>query len=252
MLKNKPLFDQLVRQGWEAGFSGWDFSFVDGRMVEQPPPWDYHRIVWERSRTVASLLDIGTGGGEFLSTLQPFPPETYATEAYPPNVLVAKACLEPLGVRVIAVTEDAPIPLASASLDLTINRHASYSPAELFRLLKPGGRFITQQVGGSNCLRLNEFLQEKVEFVYSYWTLDYAIRELQEAGFTILEQHEAYPEMSFHDIGAVVYYLKVISWQVAGFTPETHLERLVKIHNIIQETGSFIVHEHRFLVDCVK
>jgi hypothetical protein len=45
MIQDEALFNHLVRQTWEAGFSGWDFPFVEGRMLEQPLDWDYHQIV---------------------------------------------------------------------------------------------------------------------------------------------------------------------------------------------------------------
>ena len=34
--------------------------------------------------------------------------------------------------------------------DIVINRHESYNEKELFRILKPNGLFITQQVGAYN------------------------------------------------------------------------------------------------------
>jgi SAM-dependent methyltransferase len=193
-----------------------------------------------------------TGGGEFLSSLQPLPPVTIATEGYLPNVPVAKARLGPLGVEVIDTWAPVPLPFEAGSFDLVINRHGGYRARELYRVLKPGKSFITQQVGGKNCIRLNEMLQDVVDFEYSYWTLDYALRELVESGFHIIDQREDYPSLEFVDIGAVVYYLKVISWQVSGFTIEKYYDKLARIHNLIQETGRFVVTEHRFYIEAQK
>jgi SAM-dependent methyltransferase len=252
MIINKDEFDRMVEEAWQHEFSGWDFSYVSGRMLESPLAWDYHQIVLEQFRDVNSLLDMDTGGGEFLSSLQPLPPVTIATEGYPPNVPVAKARLGPLGVEVIDTWAPVPLPFDDNSFDLVINRHGGYRAAELYRVLKPGKRFVTQQVGGSNCIHLNEMLQDRVEFQYSYWTLEYAVRELEESGFRIIDQREDYPSLEFVDIGAVVYYLKVISWQVSGFTIEKYYDKLARIHNLIQETGSFVVSEHRFFIEAQK
>ena len=49
----------------------------------------------------SSLLDIGTGGGEFLSSLQALPQIVYATEVYKPNMPIARKRLSSLGVEVI-------------------------------------------------------------------------------------------------------------------------------------------------------
>jgi SAM-dependent methyltransferase len=248
-IQNKPLFELLIREAWEHDFSGWDWSYLNERMVESPLTWDYRKMVFDQSRNVHSMLDIGTGGGEFLATLQPFPPQVFATESYPPNLEVARKFLEPLGVKVIGVREEDPLPFEDDSLELVINRHAGYSAVELHRVLKPGCHFITQQVGGRNDIRFNEIFQDKVEFIYSYWTLDYAVNELVQSGFAILQSLEEFPETTYLDIGAVVFHLKIISWQVEGFSIEKYYDKLATIHNMIQETGKFVVNSHRFLIE---
>jgi hypothetical protein len=133
-----------------------------------------------------------------------------------------------------------------------INRHAGYSPTELFRILKPGGRFLTQQVGGKNQFRLNEIFQDEPHFIYGFWTLDYALQELQQAGFEILLQREETPETRFFDIGAVVYFLKIIDWQVPGFSPHRDWEKLQQVHQRIQEVGFLQTWQHNFIISAVK
>lgn len=252
MIQNKALFEHLIHEALDQDFSGWDWSYLDGRMVESPLGWDYRQIVFERLRAVQSLLDIGTGGGEFLAALQPFPPQTFATESYPPNIVVAQRTLEPLGVKVIGVREEDPLPFDDNSLELVINRHAGCAAAEIYRVLKPGGSFITQQVGGENHIQINELLQEKPDFIYAYWTLDYALQELLQGGFQVIDQREEKPETAFLDIGALVFYLKVISWQVADFSVEKYADKLAVIHDQIQQQGKFVVKSHRFLIEARK
>lgn len=61
-----PEFDQLLAEAEGAPFSGWDFSWLEGRRVEKGEDyWDYE----ERAR---KLVDLGIGGGERLSRLGPF------------------------------------------------------------------------------------------------------------------------------------------------------------------------------------
>lgn len=252
MILNKPLFDKLVAEAWNQDFSGWDFGYLSHRMIESGLSWDYRQIVLGKMKSANSLLDIDTGGGEFLSSLGQLPALTCATEGYAPNLPVAKACLEKLGVQVFDTIDTVHLPFHDNFFDLVINRHGGYLPSELHRVLKPGKSFITQQVGGRNCIELNEILQDEVDFQYSYWTLEYAIRELEESHLYILDQKEEYPQVEFRDIGAVVFYLKVISWQVSDFTVEKYYRRLIDIHNIIQETGKFIISEHRFYIEAQK
>jgi len=245
-------FDQLVSEAWEHEFSGWDFAYLEGRMKEYQPSWNYREIVRAKLGQVSSLLDIGTGGGEFLSTLQPFPESTYAIEAYPPNVWLAGRRLKPLGAQVIWVNPPEPLPFASNSIELAIDRHAGVDAIEVYRILIPGGRYITQQVGGKNNLRLNELLQDKVEFIYSYEGLDYCLKSLTHNGFQITRQVEEFPLTEFYDIGAVVYFLKAISWQIEGFNPHDYKDRLLAIHRLIQKDGKLVTHCHRYFVEAVK
>lgn len=67
-----------------------------------------------------------------------------------------------------------------------------------------------------------------------------------------MDRREEYPPVEFIDIGAVVYYLKAIPWQVGDFTPEKYYARLGKIHNIIQERGKFVSATHRFFIEARK
>ena len=41
---------------------------------------------------------------------------------------------------------------------MVINRHGDFNPDEIYRVLKPGGLFITQQVGAENDRELVELL----------------------------------------------------------------------------------------------
>ena len=58
-----------------ASFSGWDFSHLDGRWQEGGIPWDYGEIVREFLQDSMELLDMGTGGGEFLLYIRQFRPQ---------------------------------------------------------------------------------------------------------------------------------------------------------------------------------
>lgn len=251
-IKNKELFDQLISEALEQEFSGWNFSYITERMKECPLSWEYPQFVRDHIKPDIRLLDMDTGGGEILSALQPLPLHTYATEGYPPNVPVARNRLEPLGVKVIQTWGDDYLPFESDLFDLVINRHGAFIPTELYRVLKSGGIFITQQVGGQNNFELNKLLQEKPEFKFSYWTLDWATTQLANAGFQIYDKREEFPETVIKDIGALVFHLKVISWQIEDFSVEKFYDKLAQIHNAIQEKGDLRIKSHRILIAAKK
>lgn len=248
-MKRDPLFSALLESA-KTNFSGRDFSFISetGRMNSEPLSWSYGSTAFRLMQRAKSMLDMGTGGGEFLSMLQPFPSTIYATEGYAPNVPIARKKLEPLGVIVVEVTDDTALPFQDGQFDLIVNQHESYSASEVKRSLSINGTFLTQQVGGLDCAELNEQFGTPLNSEFSSWSLETACSELRKNGFTILEAKEEFPLQRFYDVGAVVYYLQAIPWQIPDFTVESYNEELYRIHEIILQKGYFDVKQHRFII----
>lgn len=247
---SKTLFDFFLSEASKP-FSGWDFSYLENRMVSAPLEWSYPSIILQILRgenPPKSLLDMGTGGGEFFSKLRPFPPYTCVTEGYEPNLPLARARLEPLGVQVFSVEDDLQLPFANHQFEMIINRHESYAPAEVYRILEPGGLFITQQVGDQNDKELVELLGAPTQEDDAPWNLDFAVNQLTEAGFELLEARECFPATRIFDAGALVYYFKAIPWEISDFSVEKYLDALVRVHETILEQGYIEVRSHRFLI----
>lgn len=248
MKMDKLFFDYL--EDVNKRFEGWNFSYISetGRMGSELLSWSYGSMVKPLVQNAHSMLDMGTGGGEFLSMLRPFPEKVCATEAYEPNIPIARKKLEPLGVQVVTIEEDEELPFDDDQFDLIINKHEAYSPKELRRIITDNGIFLTQQVGGMNDAEINEALGVPINDEYSNWTLDAAVKELTDHSFKITFSKEEYPVERFYDIGALVYYLKAIPWQVPDFSIEDYKEKLFRIHQQIQSIGYFDVKQHRFII----
>ncbi|TDC06396.1 class I SAM-dependent methyltransferase, partial [Streptomyces sp. 8K308] len=139
-----------------APVEGWDFGWSSGRVRGSEPSWSYQELARARVATAGRLLDVDTGGGELLASLQPLPRHTWATEGWPPNIAVARARLEPLGVTVLPAPDRETLPLPDTSIDVMLNRHGRLAAREVRRVLRPGGTLLTQQVGSEDCAELNE------------------------------------------------------------------------------------------------
>ena len=123
---------------------------IEGRLIEEKLPWDYRARLKEFLKPYTRLLDMGTGGGEFLLSLKhPFH-LTSVTEGFEPNYELCVKKLSPLGITVKKSVDGEPLPFGDESFDLVINRHEFYDISEVRRVLKKGGHFITQQAGGEN------------------------------------------------------------------------------------------------------
>jgi SAM-dependent methyltransferase len=250
MKSKDDLFERLIHEA-DVLCTGWhDFAYISktSRMASAPLPWSYASIVKMHMTDVDTMLDMGTGDGGFLSKLVPLPEKTYATEAYKPMIPVAKKTLQKIGVTIVEIQDDNALPFADYYFDLVINRHESYGAAELARILKRGSCFITQQVGGNNDAELNRLLGVDVDHQYEHWALEYAVEELEKAGFVIEQGEETRYPTYVYDVGAVVCYLKAISWQVQDFTIDKYKDRLYAVHRQICENGRMEITSERFLV----
>lgn len=245
-------FEKIVQEALQLDFAGWDFSSIRDRWYEHDEPWDYRDYVLAQLPHSQAMLDMGTGGGEFLSSLGKLPAHTCASENYAPNVPIAKARLEPLGVTIKAFEEDSVLPFVDGEFDLIINRHESFDPQEVRRLLRKNGRFLTQQVGGKDNVRLNELIEGKDKLAYDAWGLMHVIEQLEEANFEIVDAQEAFPDTEWFDVGAVVFYLKAIPWQIEDFAVEKYESQLRAVHELIQKEGKLVTSHHRFYVECIK
>jgi len=241
----KEMFEVYLKQAGDTPFSGWDFSYITktGRMVEAPLKWNYYNLVLPYLSKAETMLDMGTGGGEVLSRFQPLPKQTYATEQYHPNVAVAKKRLEPLGVKVIEIKEEkeppfnADLPFNNEFFDLIISRHEAYYPPELMRILKPGGVFCTQQVG-QGLWNIKKLLAGK-DRVDTGWNLGLLRKELELAGFKIIEAKEDIQLLRFYDVGAIAYWLKAIPWIIEGFVIDEYIDKLRELHHQIIKEGFY-------------
>jgi len=111
-----------------------------------PPPWDYEQRARELAAKAHAVLDLGTGGGEVLSRILPgFTGRAVATEEWGRNAPVAARCLQPLGVSVLQA-DSYQLPFGPAGFDLVLDRHEALRPAEVARVLAPGGTLLTQQI----------------------------------------------------------------------------------------------------------
>ena len=150
-------FEELIEEAQRQSIVGWDFSYLHGRSTEEEVTWNYREIVQEAKAKVGALLDMGTGGGEFLSSLAPLPRDTCVTEAYGPNVSVAKRRLKPFGVSVAHIESDNDLPFEADRFELIINRHESHAPAEVHRILRGEARLSRSRSVGAMTIASTNF-----------------------------------------------------------------------------------------------
>ncbi|MCX6046969.1 MAG: class I SAM-dependent methyltransferase [Chloroflexi bacterium] len=248
--------DQLLaawQQAEQRPFVGFDFSYFADKWMNEQPPWSYEALVRELMPTATAALDIGTGGGEKLLQFKDyFPPKLLATEGYPPNLRLAREQLAPLGVQVLEFEDslEGVLPLADDSFDLVINRHSSFNSADVARLLKAGGAFLTQQVDGRNLSDLSAAF-EAVQ-PWRFFTLDFVLARLDQTNLAIEIAQAWTGQLIFKDVATLVYYLKAVPWTVPGFSVEKHRSHLEKLQQRLEADGALRFTQRSMLIKATK
>lgn len=236
-----------------ACMDGWDFSYLEGRCREEGPPWDYRAEIQKYLTPEKMLLDIDTGGGEFLLSLHHPYHKTCATEGYAPNVELCRRELCPLEIEFREADGKGRLPFSDGAFDLVINRHGDFNAEEIFRVLKPGGIVVTQQVGAQNDRELVALLMGETELPFPEQTLAGIREKFRSAGFsTVLRAEESFSSIRFYDVGALVWFARIIEWEFPGFSVKTHLSNLRKAQEILEKRGFLEGSAHRILLSVQK
>jgi SAM-dependent methyltransferase len=253
-------FEDLIAEGASVPVEGWDFSWFVGRATEERPPWGYARLLGERVSALADVpgaaaLDLQTGGGEVLAGVPAAPPTVIATESWPPNVEVARRNLAKLGGHVVAMRDELDdLPFGDETFDLVTSRHpVGIRWDEVARVLKPGGRYLSQDVGNRTVAELTDFMMG-IQPATDGPTRDpsWSVLGAEEAGLAVDDVREFSGRMEFFDIAAVVYFLRKVIWTVPGFTVDAYRDRLRDLHEQITTSGPFVATSVRFLFEAHK
>ena len=229
-------------------FTGWDLSHIPVRLLESGPPWDYEQLVREYGQQARSALDMGTGGGEALAELRDaLPARLVATEEWHLNAPVARRRLAPLGVEVVHCS-DLRLPFADGSFDLVINRHEWLDPADIARVLRPGGRVITQQVGANYWRELGRHFPRRTDFgeIYGDYTSGFAAAGLHVTG----RKHDY--TAAYASLGDIIYMLAIAPWEIPDFDLERDLDALLALEADCRTADGIVLTESRFLIVAEK
>ena len=242
-------FDDLIAEAVAVPVAGWDFSWFDGRATEQRPSWGYAKLVADRMVAATAALDVQTGGGEVLAAVPRPPALLVATDSWRPNIAVAAEHLRPLGASVVEAADAPTLPFRDAVFDLVVSRHPVGTLwTEIARVLRPGGTFLSQQIGAGTNRELSEAMMGPLPAPdprHAERLADAA----RAAGLTVLDVRAETLRAEFFDVAAVTYFLRKVVWTVPGFEVGKYLPQLRAVHDGIQARGPFVSYARRVLIE---
>jgi SAM-dependent methyltransferase len=219
---------------------GWDFSSM--KVLRQPVPWNYKDLVPRYLRRADYVLDVGTGGGETLTALAGSFGHGLGIDLDPEMVRLAAAnsAAGNLDFRVCSERlESVP-----ETFDVIIDRHAPFDLAAVAAHLKPGGYFITQQVGERNMACVKAALGQPAG--------PPAIQRdvISASGLRLLAFMEYDVEYVVRDIQSLLFWLNALDSLHADIEGSAALASAATLNRVlagnVDERG-FVTNEHRYL-----
>jgi SAM-dependent methyltransferase len=219
---------------------GWDFSGM--RTLRQPVPWDYEEVVRRYLRRSDHVLDIGTGGGERLASLASSFGYGLGIDIDPEMIRVARD--RPVVGNLNFEVGSERLETVAEMFDVIVNRHAPLDLATIADHLKPGGYFITQQVGERN--------MACVQAALGLTSGQPEIRRsaISASGLRLLAFLEYDVEYVVRDIESLVFWLNALDSLHADIAGSDALANAATLNQMlagnVDERG-FVTNEHRYL-----
>ncbi len=229
------------------GFTGWNLGDVAAKPIGSRYPWDYRRSAADLIGHASAVLDMGTGGGEIFAELcRGHGGRLVATEPWDVNAPIAKSRLSPLRVAVVGA-HSLRLPFRNDTFDLVLNRHEELDPAEVDRVLAPGGIFLTQQVGRNDWTELRTFIARMQDFGPLF---ERYVSGFQNVGMKIVRSETHDTPVAYRGLGELVYILCVAPWTVPEFDPlGRDLEALLRLEERLTTKEGLVLTESRFLIE---
>jgi hypothetical protein len=117
--------------------------------------------------------------------------------------------------------------------------------------LQPTGSYFAQHVGPHSLRSLSEIFMGPLP-QSSKRDPDIERRAAVEAGLTVRTLMMEHPRTVFFDIGAVVYFLRLVPWIVPDFTVGKYRDALRRLHHAIERSGRFETTASRMLIEATK
>lgn len=143
---------------------GWNFSNMN-YTLEKESDYDYYKEVISHITPATKMLDIGCGSAEKTSRYYSLADTVYLTDFEPEMLNKAQAnvnkyyeTLPKVKIKFnFAILDcNGPFDFPDNSFDLVVSRHCGANMQEVFRVLKKGGVFISEDVSKDDCQELKD------------------------------------------------------------------------------------------------
>jgi SAM-dependent methyltransferase len=157
-------------------------------------------------------------------------------------------------VRQVSQPPRGRLPFRDGAFELVVNRHEAFAAAEVARVLRSGGVFLTQQVDHGSFDDYATMLGIPVPNRGLDSWLPLAQEQVESAGLTVRDSGAGIESYRFRDVGALAWYLKAVApcdATLAHFEIDAYTHRFRALHERIGREP-LIARERRFWLRAVK
>lgn len=204
-------YEELIIADKAAGDrKGWDFSFM--KTERDPIPWQYQEVVKTYLKPTDFVLDIGTGGGEIFIKLAPHYAKGIGIDV---DSEMINTCEDNLSDELKAkllfkVMSADSLEFPADSFDVVINRQAPMKVAEIVKVLKKDGYFITQHVGINNMQNIKEEFGFKNSTSNPNQLPQQVAKDFESCGFDVVSMCEYNVNYYVKDVASLIFWLKAL------------------------------------------
>lgn len=192
------------------------------------------------------LAIVSVDGGEFVSKYPTLPPITYVVEAKPDK---ANQVLADRELKITTCTKDGKMPFKDEKLDIVLNELSNYDKFEMFRVLKPGGYVVIDQMGSDN---YKEIIGMFIPFrMKGSWDKENCSKTLHDIGFEIVHGLEDRGYIRFKTMASVFHFMRSLSPERVD-KYELYINFYASILKTIKEQHFFDLTTHKFMVVAKK
>jgi SAM-dependent methyltransferase len=163
------------------------------------------------------------------------------------NAPVARDRLRALGVGVVRA-DSLRLPFADAAFGLVLDRHEALEPAEVARVLAPGGRVITQQMGHVVWPELSHFFRI-TEFPDHFRLYQDGFRA---AGLEVEEAQQHEERVAFRNLGELVYMIMLTPHSFPDFDPVTDIDHVLEMEDALRTPDGIVLTETHYIIRATK